>query len=103
MQADLKAIRDAWDPGDPETKNAKAKRDDAKVRKLADKYVASNSAKLYKGWDALPLELLVQMVDKARADGDEERVWQVETYLLHRFEPQNIGGGAEARIRMPNG
>lgn len=102
MQADLKAIRDGWDPGDQHTKNTNAKRDPAKVRKLADKYVSAHSD-VFKGWDALPIEVCVQMVDKYRADGDEEKQWQVEAWLLHHFEPQNIGGTYEATVRITNG
>lgn len=105
MRTELKALKDAWEkrpaagPRSSSDDGKKLARDDDKARKLADKFVSSNSA-LYKGWEALPLEVLVKMVDKYRDDGDEDQQWQVEAWLLHHFEPQNIGGLAEAKIRV---
>lgn len=102
MNKDLEAIRAAWDPGDPETKNVKAKRDAGAVLKLADKYVSAHKAD-FAGWENLSQELLVRLVEESRDRGDEESEWKAQTWLFHRFEPQNVGGPFEAKVRLTNG
>jgi len=95
---DLAAIEEAWDPGDPETKNVDSKRDEAKARQLADDYVEAHPDEFVNLKDR-SLEDCVKMVDVFRAAGLEEERLKVEAWLLHRFEPQNIGGTYEAKLR----
>ncbi len=106
MDASLKAIKDGWEKRDARgTRSSTGKADladDDKVRSLADKHVKAN-AKDYAGWENLSLETLVKTVDEAREVGDEEKLWKVEAYLLHKFEPQNIGGTYEPKLRISNG
>jgi hypothetical protein len=106
MDASLKTIKDGWEKRDARGQRSSTGKanldDDAKVRAQADKYVKAH-AKEYAGWDNLSLETLVAEVERAREVGDEDKQWQIEAYLLHRFEPQNIGGPAEAVVRIPNG
>lgn len=94
MEAELEAIRDAWskDTGDG--------RDDEGARQLADAYVAAHP-ELYGGWDEKPLEDLVDALGIFRQAQMETEQWRVETYLLHRFASQDIGGPVTARIRIP--
>lgn len=114
MHAELQKIKDAWESRDAagQASSADAKglprngtdvaKGDDKVRKLADAYVAKNKSE-YAGWENIPLEVLVGMVDQHRDNGDDAKQWKVEAWLLHQFEPQNIGGPAEAKVRFPNG
>lgn len=77
------------------------------VRELADAYVAANPGKFADHAD-LPIEACVSLVDIFReavakgVAGMDARLWEVEVWLLHRFEPQNIGGTHTATIRIPN-
>jgi hypothetical protein len=108
MDKALEAIRDAWE-GRPAAGTAssgddgpKLARDDDKARKLADKFVEAN-ADTFAGYDNLSQELLVRMLEDARERGDEEGQWKTQAWLFHRFEPQNIGGTYEGKLRVSNG
>jgi hypothetical protein len=103
MADDLKAIREAWEKRDARGQRSSSGNanleDDDKVRKLADKYVAAHKDD-FAGFDNLPLEVLVRTLESYREQGDEEGQWKIETWLLHHFEPQNIGGTHEATVRL---
>lgn len=73
--------------------------DDA--RELSDAYVAAYQNSFADLVDK-DIHTLVQAVDVFRAAGLEEQQWRVEAFLLHRFEPQNIGGTNQARVRIPS-
>lgn len=92
MNSELEAIRDAWD------KTTGDGRDEV-ARELADAYVADHEDQFASLRD-MSLEQCVQALDVFRAAGMEEEQWRVEAWLLHRFEPQNIGGAAEAKVRL---
>lgn len=94
MDAGLEAIKDAWD------KNTGDGRDEG-ARKLADTYIAEHPEK-FVGFKDLSIEQLVQAVDVFRAANMEQQQWEVEAYLLSRFEPQNIGGAYNPQLRLPN-
>lgn len=106
MDASLKAIKDAWEKRDARgqrSSSGKADLDeDKKVRNQADKYVKAH-AQEFAGWDNLSLETLVAEVERARDNGDEDKQWQIEAWLLHHFEPQDIGGPVKVVVRIPNG
>jgi hypothetical protein len=48
----------------------------------------------------MSLEECVNAVSVFRQAGMAEEQWRVETWLLHRFEPQNIGGPVKAKVRV---
>ena len=100
MNAELKAIRDAWDPGDPVAKNIDSKRDTVKTLKLADKYVAAHPEE-FVGLLEKSLEDCVKTLEVFRDAGLTEDEWRVQTWLFHRFEPQSIGGVYQPQLRVP--
>jgi hypothetical protein len=69
------------------------------ARSLADTFVADNG-NLFMDIAAKNVEDLVNSVDILRSAGMENEHWLVEAWLLHRFEPQKIGGPAEATVRV---
>lgn len=102
MNAELEAIKDSWD------KNTGDGRDDEGTRALADKYVADHPEqfeglrqleKQASDADRDPIPDLVNALSVFRNAGMAEEQWRVETYLLHRFPPQNIGGEYRPSIR----
>lgn len=107
MDAKLAAIKDAWEgrpaagaaSSDPEGVSLK---EDDKVRTLADKYVADHKSE-FAGYENLSQGLLVKQLEEYRETGDEDGEWKIQAWLFHHFEPQNVGGPAEAKIRIPNG
>lgn len=96
MDADLEAIRDAWskDTGDG--------RDETRTRELADAYVEQHPDEFTNLRD-MSLEDLVKAVDVFRAAGMDTDVWRIEAFLLHAYEPQNIGGTYNPKVRITNG
>lgn len=94
MDTELQAIRDAMDKGE----DGQA-RDHERAVALADEYVAAHPEKFEKLREQTSIEC-VQAVDTFRAAGWEEDLWLVETWLLHRFNPQVIGGVTGATVRM---
>ena len=100
MQKELQAIKDAWDPGDSETKNLKSKRDEDKTRRLADKFVADNPG-LYAQHEQMSEEDCIRALEVFREAGMEEQEWQMQAWLFHRFEPRNIGGVVRSQVRIP--
>lgn len=85
------AIKDAMD------KSTGRDRDAAVT--LADEYVAAHPEE-FDEFRGLDIEALVNAVGVLRQAGLEEAQWRVETWLLHKYEPQNIGGNIRARVRM---
>lgn len=93
MDKALEKIRDAMD------KSTGDGRDELLARALADKYVAANPG-LFTRFADMSIHDCVRAVEVFRDAGmpDEEQL--VETWLLHHFESQNIGGLAEATVRI---
>lgn len=106
MDKDLQAIKDAWEnrpaAGQASSTEAGVGEKDASVYALADKYVKAH-ADQFKGFDALGMDVIVAALEKARENGDENQEWVFQTWLFHRFEPQNIGGTHTATVRVTNG
>lgn len=108
MDADLKAIADAWESrpaagtasSGPDGEDLRS--EDASVYELADAYVAAHPDD-FAGFASLPLEALVKTIDTYRSDGRDDDAMKVQVWLWHHFEPQNIGGTYHATIRVPNG
>ncbi|AEL19951.1 hypothetical protein SEA_TAPIOCA_23 [Mycobacterium phage Tapioca] len=94
MNAQLEAIRDAMN------KDTGQGRDIDLARALADAYVTEHPDQFANLAD-MPIEQCVAAVDVFRSAGMEDDQWRVEAWLLHRFEPQTIGGPVTARIRVP--
>jgi hypothetical protein len=69
------------------------------ARELADAYVEAHP-ELFVSLREMTLEQCVAAVDVFRGAGMETELWNTEAWLLHRFEPQNIGGKAEAQVRI---
>lgn len=93
MKDEFAAIADAMD------KKTGGGRDAAKARQLADAYVAANPGE-FSSYEGKSERELVQAVDVFRAAGMDDDMWRVKTWLLHQFEPQNIGGEAQSRVRV---
>ena len=93
MNPDLEAIRDAMDP------DTGGGQDASTARLLADAYVAAHPNE-FGLLETMPLESCVAAVDLFRSTDDLGSQWRVETWLLHRYESQSIGGQAEPRIRI---
>ena len=89
----LQAIRDAWD------KDVGDGRDDAKARQLADEYVAAHP-EYFTELRTKSVHELVRAVEVFREAGMLDEQWRVEVWLLHNYEPQQIGGAAEPQVRI---
>lgn len=109
MNAELEAIKDAW------AKDTGNGREEDGTRALCDAYVAAHPEQ-FTELANMTLEQCVQSVSlfrqasfdptqtmafKQMGVDPEESQWKVEVWLLHNFEPQNIGGPLQARIRLP--
>lgn len=93
MNEQLEEIKEAVASGEIDT-----------ARTLSDQYVSANPD-AFSGWEAKEVDGeqgLVAAVDTYRATGMEDDQWKVEAWLLHRFNPQNIGGAAIVTIRVPD-
>lgn len=93
MDATLEAIRTAWDKTEGEG------RDEVAARNLADEFVTTNPD-LFTSMATMRVEELVTAVENFRASGMEEEEWRIEAWLLHHYEPQNIGGSAQPTVRI---
>jgi hypothetical protein len=89
LNSELDAIKTSVDALDFDT-----------ARAQADIYVTANPDSFTDLHDK-DIPALVQAVDALRAAGLDEQQWRVEAWLLHRFEPQNIGGTSQPRLRIP--
>lgn len=91
--SNLEAIRDAWD------KDTGGGRDEEAARTAADAYVKDHPDEFTELAD-MTLEQCVQAVDVFRAANMVDSQWRVEAWLLHHYEPQNIGGAAAPTVRI---
>jgi hypothetical protein len=94
MNSELEAIRDSW------SKETGDGRDEDGTRAACDAYVAAHPER-FTNLSTLTLEECVKSLSVFREAGFEESQWEVEVWLLHHFEPQQIGGPMEARVRLP--
>jgi hypothetical protein len=88
MKSELQAIRDALDAQDFDI-----------ARELADEYVTANPNDFTTLAD-LSLEECVKAVCVFRDAGMSDNHYQIEAWLLHKWEPQNIGGEASPSLRL---
>lgn len=91
MNAELQAIRDAMDKT--------TGRDEEQARVLADAYVADHPDE-FAMLATMTIESCVGLVDFFRDQNDEDSQWRIETWLLHHFESQTIGGPITAKVRI---
>lgn len=89
MNSDLAAIQTAVEAEDFDT-----------ARTLADAYVASNPSD-FTDEATMTIEECVAAVDAFRAAAMDTNLWQMETWLLHHYAPQSIGGAYQPAIRVP--
>lgn len=89
----LQDLVDAWD------KTSGDGRDENLARTLADEWVDANPE-----WVAIngdrTVEQFCDAIGVYRDAGNKEEVWKIEAWLLHRYEPQQIGGSTEPQIRV---
>lgn len=93
---DLDAIIEAMDKERP------GGRDHALAVSLADAYVAAHPD-TFTFLGGMAVEACVGLVDVFREAGDLRSLFLVETWLLHHFEPQTIGGTYAAEVRPTDG
>lgn len=94
LSPELEAIRDAMN------KETGDGRDRDLAVELSTAYVEAHpelTAEMH-DWD---ISRVVESVSVFRAAGFEEKQWQLEAYLLAKFEPQSIGGVYQPELRMP--
>jgi hypothetical protein len=89
----LAEVHAAWDKTEGEG------RDEELTRSLADAYVSENPDE-FTELSSLSLEDLVKAIDVFRAAGLTDSVQRIDVWLWHHFEPQNIGGNAEPKVRV---
>jgi len=89
----LEQVRDAMDPGTGGGMDADA------ARSLADQYVGAHP-ELFAELATKSIDECVRAVDVFRSAGMLDEQWRVEVWLLHHFEPQNIGGVSDAKVRI---
>jgi hypothetical protein len=94
MNKALEAIHDAMDKASGDG------RDHAQAVALADKYVAAHPDE-FNEMQAMTIEACVQAVEVFRAANMTESEQRMEVWLLHKFEPQNVGGPAQPQVRTP--
>lgn len=94
MNSELEAIKDAWD------KDTGEGRDKDGTLAMCDGYVAAHPEQ-FTTLKSMSLEECVNALSVFRNAGMDEDQWKVEVWLLHHFEPQQIGGPVRARIRLP--
>lgn len=93
MDPELEAIKDAWD------KKTGDGRDEG-ARELAKEYVAAHPEK-FAGLEHFGVPMIVELLGRRRAEGDEQGQWEIEAWLLACVAPQNIGGEYHAEITLP--
>lgn len=92
MREELEQIKEAWD-------NANGTRDEPLARELSDEFVKENPT-LFDEIRTKPMEVLCDDITVFRNAGMEEQVWMIEAWLLHRYEPQQIGGNYQPQVRI---
>jgi len=90
MQETLENIKAAWE-GSP--RNAEL------AVSLSDDYVAANP-ELYVDYEEKTTKECVEALEVFRDAGMETQMWQAQAWIFHRFEFQNIGGEAQAQVRI---
>lgn len=93
METELVAIRDAM------SKETGGGRDYDAACKLADAYVAAHPEQ-FTQLQHLGIDECVQAVEVFREAGLVDDQWRVETWILHHYEPLNVGGGFQAQVRI---
>ncbi|MFV8049719.1 hypothetical protein [Mycobacterium sp. 48b] len=80
-------------------KDREGGRDQALAVSLADAYVAAHPD-TFTFLQGMNIEACVGLVDVFRGAGDLRSLFLVETWLLHCYPPQNIGGEYVAQVRV---
>lgn len=93
MNSELQEIKDAWDA---------QPRQETTARALADAYVANHTNE-FTGYVEMDIDQLMNAIDVVRLAGLSEDVQRIETWLLHRFQPQVIGGVYQPQLRIVGG
>lgn len=108
MDEELQALIDAWE-NRPAAGEASSGEDGAELAKkdrdvyaLADKYVAGHSED-FAAYDVLSLDELVSRIDEHGAAGRNTEAFKLQVFIWHKYEPQNIGGTYEPKLRVTNG
>lgn len=105
MNKDIQAIKEAWEKrpaagiassGDTGAKKAQ---NDKKIVAMADEYVA-NHPEIYDSFQDVSLEDCIAVLESFRAGGMEDKQWEIEIWILHHWEPQQIGGPVTATVRV---
>ena len=97
---EFSAIRSALQPDDPEVGHEGQNLE--KARQLADAYVEAHPDEFEK-YHGMDITELVAAVDVYRQAGMLHDMWHVDTWMLHEFEPQQIGAVSAAAHRRPHG
>lgn len=105
MNTALQEIKDAWQ-NRPAAGTASSSEDgealsahDKDVVALADSYVTAHP-ELFSQFEGKDEHFCVRALEVAREQGLEESEWQIQAWLFHRFEFQNIGGVSKAQVRL---
>lgn len=100
MKAELEAIKNALDKGE----DGESRDYDLAVQ-LSHDYVAANPEEFDAETRAKPLEGpdgIVSMMDVFLQAGLMEWYWRCQTWVLHTWPPQRIGGEYRAEVRIGN-
>lgn len=87
MENDLQAIKDAYEAEDWD-----------EARTLSDAYVSANTD-AFNDQRTMSVDQCVALIDTYRTLGMETNLWVMEAWLLHHFEPQDIGGTYQPAVR----
>lgn len=91
----LEDIQAAWD-------NSEGNRDQALATSLSISLVEDNP-EMFADLEGKELPQIVEALEIFRAAGMEEEEWKCQAYLFYKFEPQNIGGTYQPKVRTSNG
>lgn len=95
MHEQLEAIKTAWDKESGE-------RDEDLARELSAEFVETYPERYVDIRNKSVVEL-AKAVDIFREAGFYEKQWEIEAWLLYQYDPQDIGGSAEPRVRNHDG
>lgn len=93
--ATLDAVKAAWEGTET------SPRDKDLAVALSDEFVRDHPD-LFNGLRDKTLEECVETLEVFRNAGITEEEWKAQVWLFHRFEFQQIGGGATVKVREPN-
>lgn len=85
MNTDFQAFNSEWNIGDK-----------AVAKQMALDYVAAHENE-FLAYKDMTIPELVGLIDAYRAAGNEELRIKIDIWLLHAFEPQQIGGDMTLR------